>query len=99
MSENIILDKLENIERMLTEQNLLQKSVINFAEACQYLDVSASHLYKMTSKKEIPHSCPNGKKLYFNRQMLDEWLQRNSQSSQVDLEKEAIDYVIKNKRS
>ena len=62
--ENLILNKLTEIANKLDEQNLLQKTVLNFNEACTYLDVSPSHLYKLTSTKHIPHFCPQGKKLY-----------------------------------
>ena len=61
-NENLILDKLTEISNKLSEQNLLQKTVLNFNEACIYLDVSPSHLYKLTSTKHIPHFCPQGKK-------------------------------------
>jgi excisionase family DNA binding protein len=98
MNEEIVIQKLDNIERMLTEQTLLQKEVLNFSEACQYLDISSSHLYKLTSTKQIPHFCPNGKRLYFNRLELDEWLQRNKQLSSDEIEKQAADYVNSHRR-
>ena len=96
--ENLILDKLTEISNKLSEQNLLQKTVLNFNEACIYLDVSPSHLYKLTSTKHIPHFCPQGKKLYFRREELDTWLKRNRQSAADEIDKLATDYVIRNKR-
>lgn len=97
MSYEIILQKLSNIERMLAEQNLLRKEVLNLKEACQYLNMSESHLYKLTSKREIPHSCPNGKRLYFTRSELNTWLQRNRQITMDQIEVQASDYVIRNR--
>lgn len=97
MSEQIILQKLEQIEKLITDQSLLQKAVLNFQEASQYLDLSASHLYKLTSKKEIPHFCPNGKKLYFKREELDQWLQRNRQITEGEIEQTSADFVIRNR--
>ena len=97
-NENLILDKLTEIANKLSEQNLLQKTVLNFNEACTYLDVSPSHLYKLTSTKYIPHFCPQGKKLYFRREELDTWLQRNRQSAADEIDQLATDYVIRNKR-
>src|SRR4051812_20603400 len=35
------------------------------------LDLSKSHLYKLTANDRVPHSKPNGKKLYFHREDLD----------------------------
>ncbi|MFT3846810.1 MAG: helix-turn-helix domain-containing protein [Lacibacter sp.] len=97
-NEDLILDKLTEIANKLDEQNLLQKTVLNFNEACKYLDVSPSHLYKLTSTKNIPHFCPQGKKLYFKREELDNWLQRNRKSAADEIDQMAADYVIRNKR-
>jgi excisionase family DNA binding protein len=98
MSEHVIIEKLDNIEKMLSEQNLLKKEVLNFSEACQYLDISESHLYKLTSRKQVPHFCPQGKKLYFNRMELDRWLQTNRKNTTEEVEREATDYILKNRR-
>ncbi len=77
MSEKIILEKLENIEKMLIERGMLEKEILTMSEACLLLDISASHLYKLTSTKQIPHYCPMGKKLYFERQALIDWAKTN----------------------
>ena len=96
--EELILNKLSEIVNKLDEQNLLQKTVLNFNEACSYLDVSQSHLYKLTSTRQIPHFCPQGKKLYFNRTELDAWLQRNRQSTNEEIEQEVNAKLIKSRR-
>lgn len=97
-NEILILEKLEKLEQRIGEQNLLMKEVLNFNDACNYLDISASHLYKLTSQKLIPHFCPQGKKLYFNRTELDEWLQRNRQTSTDEIETMAANYLLTHKR-
>jgi excisionase family DNA binding protein len=97
-NEILILEKLEKLEQRIGEQNLLMKEVLNFNDACNYLDISASHLYKLTSQKSIPHFCPQGKKLYFNRAELDEWLQRNRQTSTDEIETLAANYLLTHKR-
>lgn len=96
--EELILDKLSEIATKLDEQNLLQKTVLNFNEACSYLDVSQSHLYKLTSTRQIPHFCPQGKKLYFNRTELDVWLQRNRQSTNEEIEQEVNEKLFNSRR-
>ena len=85
MENSIIIQKLESIESKLSEQNLLQKEVLNFTEACTYLELSESHLYKLTSTKQVPHFCPNGKKLYFKRVELEQWLLRNRVSTIAEI--------------
>jgi excisionase family DNA binding protein len=96
--EDLILVKLNEIANKLDEQNLLQKSILNLNEASKYLDISPSHLYKLTSTKQIPHFCPQGKKLYFKREELDEWLQRNRKSSHEEIEQIADAYIMKNQK-
>lgn len=76
MSEKLILKKLDNIETMLQQQNINTKEVLSFSEASLLLDVSHSHLYKLTSTKQIPHYCPQGKKLYFERAELLQWMKK-----------------------
>ncbi|MBL7969668.1 MAG: helix-turn-helix domain-containing protein [Prolixibacteraceae bacterium] len=99
MSESYIIQKLESIEKKLFEQNMLQKEVLNFNEAAVYLEVSHSHLYKLTSTGTIPAYKPNGKKLYFNRQELNKWLLSNRQTSLSDIEEEVSQFQLKSGRT
>ncbi len=96
--DEMILEKLERIETMLAEQNLLQKEVLNFNETAIYLEVSHSHLYKLTSAAIIPSYKPNGKKLYFKRKELDNWLLSNKQVGADEIEQQATDYIMKKGR-
>jgi excisionase family DNA binding protein len=98
MQEQIIIERLDSIEKLLSQQNILQKEVLNFNEACLYLTLSPSHLYKLTSAKHIPHFCPNQKKLYFNRTELNAWLQRNRQLTSQEVEEQASEYLIGNRK-
>jgi excisionase family DNA binding protein len=93
-----IIEKLNQISEKLDEQKLLKKEVLCFKDVCQYLDLSASHLYKLTSQKAIPHFCPQGKKLYFKREDLDQWLLRNRQDSTDEVEAKAANYLLKNRK-
>jgi excisionase family DNA binding protein len=45
----------------------------SLSRAADYLEVSKSFLYKMVSKKMIPHSRINNKLIYFTRKDLDEF--------------------------
>ena len=59
---------------------------LDLSGAIAYLKCSKSKLYKLTSRKEIPHSNPTGKKLYFIKQDLDNWIL----SSRVNTVKESV---------
>ena len=89
-----IIERLDRIEKMLKTQQAMQKQVLNFNETCTYLELSHSHLYKLTSTGAIPYYKPNGKKLYFQREELDQWLLRNRNESQYEVEQQAANYLI-----
>ena len=78
-----IIRKLEPVESFLERVELLEKNiyatkkVFTFSEACMYIGVSESMLYKLTANKEIPHYKPRGKMLYFAKEELDAWLLQN----------------------
>lgn len=85
-----VLKKLEPVENLLERVALLEnsiyttKKVFTFQEACMYIGVSESLLYKLTSNKEIPHYKPRGKMLYFAKEELDEWLLQNCEPTVDD---------------
>ena len=74
-----ILDKLESIESLLLKQN---DKPLSLQEAHEYLGVSLSYLYKLTSQNKIPHYKPNGKMIYFSKNELDKWVKRNPVSEE-----------------
>jgi excisionase family DNA binding protein len=90
----VLLEILE-LKKLIIEQGLLQKEVLNFNEATQYLELSHSHLYKQTSSGEIPFYKPNGKKLYFKRSELEIWMLRNRNTTTDELTQEITNSLIK----
>ena len=79
-----ILKKMEPVEELLERLSSLEnniyttKTVLTFNEACIYMGVSESLLYKLTSAHEVPHYKPRGKMLNFNKEELDHWLLQNN---------------------
>lgn len=79
-----ILKRLEPVDELLARVAELEdkvyttKSIFTFTEACTYLGISKSLLYKLTGSKEVPYYKPRGKMLYFVKEELDEWLKRNA---------------------
>lgn len=76
-----MLTKLD--ERIETEINKIDdkmwtlKEVYTSSEACMFLGISPSYLYKLTSAKLIPYYKPNGGMIFFNREELKRWAQQN----------------------
>ncbi|MBS9766553.1 MAG: helix-turn-helix domain-containing protein [Flavobacteriaceae bacterium] len=73
------------------------KIVYDTQDACKYLKISKSSLYKMTSKKKIPFSKPNGGKMYFRKEDLDNWMLSNKSNSTEEVENEVLNYLNKNR--
>lgn len=56
--------------------------MLTLEEACAYLKVSKSFIYKATSGRLIPFHKPTGGKLIrFRKEDLDQWLSQNRHSS------------------
>jgi excisionase family DNA binding protein len=92
--ENIQIE-VTQIKQFIKEQSILRKEFLTLEEVTWYLGLSKSCLYKMTSKNEIPFYSPRGKKLYFRKPELDEWVFRNRISSNYELESEVENYLSK----
>lgn len=69
---------------------------LNIEEAAEFLDVSKSYLYKLTSKGEIPHYKPAGKRIYFLVDDLLDYIKSGRVKTKDEIEKEAIDYTVQN---
>ena len=89
-----ITEQLDRIERLI----ISNKKVLTFDEACDYTGLSRSYLYKLTSSGIIPHSKPNGKVIFFDKEKLDKWLLKNARKSADEIKEEALTFVIEDKK-
>jgi excisionase family DNA binding protein len=87
---------LEKIEEMMNASEAIEKP-LTFEEAREFLNVSKSTLYKMTFSKKIPHSKPGGKRIYFRKSDLVEWMLKNPVRSHYQIENAACNHVVLNK--
>ena len=85
MSNQPIYEILKRIEAQLASQ---AKQPMSFKEAAKYLQISESHLYRLTSKSEIPHYKPGGKKIYFEKTELDRYIFKNRVKPIDEIQKE-----------
>jgi len=90
--------ELEKLNTEIREQKILQKEFLTFKEACQYLNVSSSYLYKKTSKREIPFYSPSRRKLFFKKDELDNWMFSDKTKSSKTIEEIASDYLLRKGR-
>ena len=90
MKQENLTTQLNRIEEILKFQNA---EPINFETASNYLSISKSYLYKLTSKNQIPYYKPNGKKIYFEKSELNKWLLKNRIKPESELKQDVIDYT------
>ena len=88
--------KKEQKESINRVKIIAHKEILSFKEALIYLDVSESFLYKLTSKKAIEFTKPNGGKIYFRKSVLDNWMLKNDCKSSGVLENEIFNHLNKN---
>ncbi len=88
---NLLLSKIENVLTQTKNGNSDHKP-LNFKETTEYLGCSKSYLYKLTSNNKIPHS-KRGKRLYFDKKTLDQWLLGNKVKTVSEIESEIGDYL------
>ncbi len=63
-------------------QLFYQKDIFTLEEACLYMGISKSTMYKLTSQtKSITFYKPTGKLIYFKRNDLDEFMLQNKNLS------------------
>ncbi len=82
--------RVEELERKM----FLNKNILSFDEASEFLNLSKSYLYKLTSANLISHYKPQGKMLYFEKTELEAWLRQNPVKTQSQIEQDAQKYVL-----
>jgi len=94
-----IQNEIKEIKELLLALNIQQKEFLTVEDATVYLQLSKSCLFKMTSNKEIPFYKPGGKKLYFKRSELDEWVFSSKVISNDNLADETENYLSRTSKN
>ena len=98
--------KLSSIENLLLEIKHQPKKVesaeskdqlLTVQEAAQFLNLKVPTIYSKVSKGELP-VMKSGKRLYFSRSELLDYLKAGRKKSNTEIEAEAEAYLLKNKK-
>ncbi|KAA6345641.1 hypothetical protein EZS27_006822 [termite gut metagenome] len=89
---------LENRVSKLEKSLFIIKNILSFDEASEFLNLSKSYLYKLTSSGQIPHYKPQGKMLYFEKSELENWLRQNPVKTNQQIQQEAEIHLMNIKR-
>jgi len=102
----IIVQRLENIEKLLNE---LTKNVNNtkfkedtdeimtVEQLSTYLTIARQTIYGKCAAKEIPYF-KTGKRVYFKKSEINDWLNSGRRHTTEELRQEAEDWVRKHPR-
>jgi len=86
-----LFEKVERIETLMARlepKEPDENEILNIEEAAEFLKVSVGALYTKVSRQEIPYSKP-GKRLYFNRIDLKEWIRLGKRKTLVEIRQDA----------
>ena len=103
----IIIERLDAIERLLYEIKtgkqiesvpvVYANELMNVQQVAEYLSLSVQTIYSLVHKMEIPNS-KQGKRLYFKRSEIDEWISQSRRKTRVEIEQEASNYLLRSRR-
>lgn len=80
---------IEKLPKSVVDQLYFLKEIFSLEEACLFLSISKSKMYKMTSANKITFYKPEGKALYFRKADLEAFMLRNKITSNDDLGQQA----------
>jgi excisionase family DNA binding protein len=89
----LVQKELQQIKQFIKEQSILRKEILTLEEITWYLGLSKSSVYKLTSKREIPFYSPGGKKLYFKKSEIDNWVYESKITPIKEVENEVENYL------
>jgi len=74
--------------------NIYSKRVLSFDEGVAYLGFAKSTVYKLTSAGVLPFFKPHGKKIYFDRVKLEDWMLSNLNEPKENLEETKLNEKV-----
>ena len=66
------------------------KNILTVDEVISYTGFSQKQIYKLTSSRQIPHYKPSGRKLFFKKDELDEWITQGRVKTTGELGDESL---------
>lgn len=74
------------------------EQLLTIDEVSTLLHLTKPTVYSKVSKNELPGVCKQGKRLYFDRQTIIDWIKQGRKKSNAEIEQEAKAYLLNNKK-
>lgn len=97
----LLFHKLDSIERLLLEKSNEPQpdadQLLTIQQAGELLNLSVPTLYGHVQRAAIP-VCKKGKRLYFSKQELTEWIRQGRKKTISEIGSEADNYLLRQKK-
>ena len=70
------------------------KNILTVDDLIDYTGYSQKQIYKLTSTRAIPHYKPNGRKLFFKRNEVDNWITQGRIKPMSELDDETQNIAL-----
>ncbi len=93
----------QSIKEVFTEERSaegtekMSDDLLNIEKASLFLGMAVATIYEKTSRRLIPHS-KQGKKLYFSKSELRDWVRKGRVKTKSQIEDEASNYVVNRRK-
>lgn len=92
-------EKLIDIEQILLNQEhgqIHEDQILTIQKAAELINLSVSTIYSLVQRRAIPFS-KQGKKLYFSRDELINWIKAGRKKTAQEISEEADEFIAKRK--
>ncbi len=91
-------EELENFfaAKQLTDGKTESEEIGGIDLAIEITGLAKPTIYSLVSERKIPHS-KQGKRLYFSRQELTDWLKQGKRKTQAEMKVEAVEFIANKK--
>ena len=91
ISERVTANILEAVRN---EQPEHSDQLLTIDEASTLLHLSKATVYTKVSRNELPGVCKRGKRLYFDRQIIIDWIKSGRKTSKAEPEQDFQTYLL-----
>lgn len=75
-----------------------QNQLLTIDEVADLLHLTKPTIYSKHSKGELPGVCKRGKRLYFQRDVIINWIKAGRKKSNTEIDEDAGNYLVKTKK-
>ena len=93
ISERVTANILEAVRKEQPETDHSEQ-LLTIDEAATLLHLAKATIYTKVSKNELPGVCKQGKRLYFDRQIIIDWIKQGRKKSNVETEQDFKTYLL-----